>query len=163
MGLLWPPMRPPALPPRASPCPHSKTVHASTNQAIPPLFPVHAGQRARAGPSTAQKERLVTRARGLEEVRSACAGRQAAVTPQCTASWSCARACSELPKTGSQASEHLAGPWRDAQKPETQSQPTAYYRPGGMQMASCTHAQAAPTHVHGARTCMSAQSCDTIS
>jgi hypothetical protein len=128
MGLLWPPMRPPPLPPRASPCPHGKTVHASTNQAIPPPSPEHTGHCTRSRPSPTWENDPGKRARGLTVIPSAYSGRREALTPQYRASQSPVRACPESPETGSQASEHVASLWRGAPKPETQSQTTAYPR-----------------------------------
>ena len=68
------------------------------------------------------------RARGLTVIPSAYSGRREALTPQCRASQSPARACPESPETGSQSLEHVASLWRGASKPETQSQTTAYPR-----------------------------------
>ena len=82
MGLWGFPMRPPPLPPRASPCPHGKTVHASTNQAIPPLSPAHTGHCARPGPSPTRENGMGKRARGLTVIPSAYSGRREALTPQ---------------------------------------------------------------------------------
>ena len=125
MGLLWPPMRPPPLPPRASPCPHGKTVHASTNQAIPPPSPEHTGHCTRSRPSPTWENDPGKRARGLTVIPLAYSGRREALTPQYRASQSPVRACPESPETGSQASEHVASLWRGASKPETGSQTTA--------------------------------------
>jgi hypothetical protein len=114
--------------PGPSPCPHGKTVHASTNQAIPPLSPAHTGHCARPGPSPTRENGMGKRARGLTVIPSAYSGRREALTPQYRASQSPVRACPESPETGSQASEHVASLWRGAPKPETQSQTTAYPR-----------------------------------
>ena len=116
MGLLWPPMRPPPLPPRASPCPHGKTVHASTNQAIPPPSPEHTGHCTRLRPSPTWENDPGKRARGLTVIPSAYSGRREALTPQYRASQSPVRACPESPETGSQASEHVASLWRGTPK-----------------------------------------------
>ena len=152
MGLLWPPMRPPPLPPRASPCPHGKTVHASTNQAIPPLSPAHTGHCARPGPSPTRENGMGKRARGLTVIPSAYSGRREALTPQYRASQSPVRACPESPETGSQASEHVASLWRGAPKPEAQSQTTAHCRGwhGRRHPARTTEnlTSLLPTHAH---------------
>ena len=99
MGLWGFPMRPPPLPPRASPRTHSKTVQRCTNQAIPPLSPARTGPGGPLRPRTNMIHDVDQGAQGLEVIWSVYAGRREGSAPQCRAFRSPARACSEPPQT----------------------------------------------------------------
>ena len=79
MGLWGFPMRPPPLPPRASPRTHSKTVQRCTNQAIPPLSPARTGPGGPLRPRTNRIHDVDQGAQGLEVIWSVYAGRREAL------------------------------------------------------------------------------------
>ena len=79
MGLWGFPMRPPPLPPRASPVSHSKTVQRCTNQAIPPLSPARTGPGGPLRPRTNRIHDVDQGAQGLEVIWSVYAGRREAL------------------------------------------------------------------------------------
>ena len=79
MGLWGFPMRPPPLPPRASPRTHSKTVQRCTNRAIPPLSPARTGPGGPLRPRTNRIDDVDQGVQGLEVIWSVYAGRRKAL------------------------------------------------------------------------------------